>query len=102
MSIADELSKLEALRGQGVLSDMEFQRAKQRLLDEQPPSATTAAVNSFRRSRNDRWIGGVCGGLALSTGLESWLWRLIFTVLLLFGGTGVVLYLLIYIFAPTE
>ena len=102
MSVADELSKLDALRAQGVLSQSEFQHAKQRLLDGPLPSATTAVVNSFRRSRSDRWIGGVCGGLALSTGLESWIWRLIFTILLLFGGTGFVLYLLIYMFAPAE
>ena len=110
MSLADELHKLDELRTRGVLSDEEFQRAKQRLLDGgaafaagaagAPPAL--AAVNSFRRSATDKWLGGVCGGLARATGVESWVWRLILTVLALFGGTGVVLYLLLWIFVPTE
>ena len=107
MSLTDELNKLEDLRARGVLSEAEFQRAKQRLLDGPPwpssaPSPAVAAVNSLRRSSTDRWIGGVCGGLAVATGVESWLWRLILTVLLLFGGTGLILYVLLWIFVPAE
>jgi len=104
MSLADELNKLADLRTRGVLSDAEFQRAKQRLLDGPPPPSPAAvvAVNSFRRSSTDKWIGGVCGGLAVATGVESWVWRLILTVLLLFGGTGLVLYVLLWIFVPAE
>ena len=107
MSLADELGKLEDLRTRGVLSDAEFQRAKQRLLDGPPPAAAgmppaVAAVNAFRRSASDKWLGGVCGGLAVSTGIDSWVWRLILTVLALFGGTGVLLYLLLWIFVPAE
>ena len=60
------------------------------------------AVNALRRSTTDRWIGGVCGGLARATGVESWIWRLIFAVLLLFGGTGLLIYLLLWIFVPVE
>ena len=104
MSLADELHKLDELRTRGVLSDEEFQRAKLRLLDGVASGAppALAAVNSFRRSATDKWLGGVCGGLALATGVESWVWRLIVTVLALFGGTGLVLYILLWIFVPTE
>ncbi len=107
MSLADELHKLDELRSRGVLSDAEFGRAKQRLLDGPaalPPETSTAVavVNRFRRSSSDRWIGGVCGGLAVATGVESWVWRLVLTVLLLFGGTGLILYLLLWIFVPAE
>ena len=56
----------------------------------------------MRRSSADRWVAGVCGGLAKATGVESWLWRLILTVLLLFGGTGAVLYILLWLFVPAE
>ena len=105
MGLADDLARLEELRTRGVLSDDEFQRAKARLLDS-PPSPpeipAVAAINRFRRSRSDRWIGGVCGGLAVVTGVESWIWRLIMAVLALFGGTGVLLYLLLWIFVPNE
>ena len=107
MSLADELHKLDELRSRGVLSDAEFQRAKQRLLDSaaaQPISdvPVVAALNNFRRSSSDKWIGGVCGGLARLTGIESWAWRLILTVLLLFGGTGALLYILLWIFVPVD
>jgi phage shock protein PspC (stress-responsive transcriptional regulator) len=107
MSIADELTKLDALRSRGALSDAEFERAKQRLLDgPAPPPAGQApgvsAINGFRRSATDKWLGGVCGGLATLTGLDSWAWRLILTVLFLFGGFGGLLYLLLWIFVPAE
>ncbi len=107
MSLADELHKLDDLRTRGVLSDEEFQRAKQRLLDAatlHPASdvPVVAALNNFRRSSTDKWIGGVCGGLARLTGIESWAWRLILTVLLLFGGTGALLYILLWIFVPAD
>jgi phage shock protein PspC (stress-responsive transcriptional regulator) len=107
MSIADDLTKLDALRSRGALSDAEFERAKQRLLDGPPaPPAGQApgvsAINSFRRSATDKWLGGVCGGLARLTGLDSWAWRLILAVLFLFGGFGGLLYILLWIFVPAE
>jgi phage shock protein PspC (stress-responsive transcriptional regulator) len=107
MSLADELHKLDELRTRGVLTDAEFQRAKQRLLDAaalHPTSAApmVAALNNFRRSSTDKWIGGVCGGLARLTGIESWAWRLILTVLLLLGGAGALLYILLWIFVPAD
>jgi len=105
MGLADELTRLEELRGRGALTEEEFQRAKARLLDGPPPAPdipAVAAINRWRRSRSDRWIGGVCGGLAVVTGIESWIWRLILIALALFGGTGVLLYLLLWIFVPNE
>ncbi len=105
MSLSDELSKLAELRAQGGLTEEEFTRAKGRVLDtEQPRSSDplTSTVNSFRRSRTDRWFGGVCGGLARLTGAEAWVWRLLFTVLFICGGVGLVLYLLLWIFVPSE
>ena len=35
-------------------------------------------------------------------GVEAWIWRLIFVVLALFGGTGVLLYILLWIFVPED
>lgn len=106
MALSDELNKLDDLRQRGVLSDTEFAQAKARTLNGQPPSTCTdpvlVAVNSLRRSRSDRWIAGVCGGIARSSGLESWVCRLIFAVLLLCGGTGLLLYVLLWIFVPAE
>jgi phage shock protein C len=105
MTLSDELSKLSELRQSGTLSEDEFVRAKERLLNPQGPASgppPTPAVNTFRRSRNDRWIAGVCGGIAQATGVESWVWRLFFTVLLLCGGAGLLVYFLLAIFVPNE
>ncbi len=103
MSLADELARLEEMRSRGALSDDEFRRAKERLLGGATSDIPVGdAVNRLRRSRGDRWIAGLCGGLAVVTGVESWIWRLIAAVLALFGGTGVLLYILLWIFVPEE
>ena len=103
-TLADDLSRLGELHQRGLLSDDEFARAKRRLLDGQPPAAsvTTATLNGLTRSRHDRWVGGVCGGIARSTGLASWVWRLLLVALVLFGGTGLFLYLLMWVLVPLE
>jgi phage shock protein C len=105
MSLSDELSRLSELRQSGTLTEDEFARAKARLLNGQEPQAApymTYSANPFRRSRNDRWIAGVCGGMARATGVESWVWRMFFTVLLICGGAGLLVYLLLAIFVPNE
>ncbi|HEY3851165.1 MAG TPA: PspC domain-containing protein [Steroidobacteraceae bacterium] len=105
MTLSDELSKLAELRSSGSLTEEEFIRAKERLLhSEQARSGdpVVSAVNSFRRSRNDRWFGGVCGGIARSTGMAAWVWRLIFAALFICAGAGLLVYLLLWIFVPSE
>jgi phage shock protein C len=103
MSLADDLARLDELRAKGVLTDEEFLRAKQRMLGSNGTAGPSSnAVSRFRRSDADKWIGGVCGGLGRSTGIESWAWRLLFTVLLLFGGAGALVYALLWIFVPSE
>jgi phage shock protein C len=105
MALADELSKLAELRANGGLTEEEFKRAKERLLNTEqtrPNDPLVSAVNTFRRSRSDRWFGGVCGGIARSTGMEAWVWRLLFTVLIICAGAGLLVYVLLWIFVPSE
>ncbi len=103
MSLTEDLAKLDELRRNGALSEEEFQKAKDRLLGTRPPKTPVVdAFNHLRRSDSDRWIAGVCGGLARATGLESWGWRLIFAVLLLMWGLGAVAYVLLWIFVPED
>lgn len=54
------------------------------------------------RSTSDRWLAGVCGGLASYFNLDPTLVRVIFVVLALFGLGGVILYLLLWVLVPTE
>ncbi|HMQ73251.1 MAG TPA: PspC domain-containing protein [Rubrivivax sp.] len=102
MGLADELTRLQSLRDSGALSDDEFQRAKARVLAGDEPAPGMREINRLRRSRSDRWIGGVCGGVAQLTGVDAWIWRLLVTLLALFGGTGLVISLLLWIFVPSE
>jgi phage shock protein C len=105
MTLSEELAKLAELRASGTLTEEEFARAKERLLNTagpRPEEPAVAAVNAFRRSRTDRVLGGVCGGLARATGLESWVWRLLFALLFIFAGAGLLAYLLLWIFVPSE
>jgi phage shock protein C len=105
MTLTDELNKLAELRERGVLTEEEFARAKARLLNTQqarPDEPLATAVSSFRRSRTDRVLGGVCGGLGRATGVESWVWRLIFVALFLCVGAGLLAYVLLWIFVPSE
>ena len=105
MGIADDLERLAELHGRGAISDAEFASAKARALGETPREGKNAVMDwlhALRRSRTDRWLGGVCGGLAPATGLPSWLVRLVFVLLLVCGGTGLAVYLLLWIFVPQD
>jgi phage shock protein PspC (stress-responsive transcriptional regulator) len=51
----------------------------------------------LRRSRTDKVIGGVSGGLAEYTGIDALLWRVGFVALAL-AGPGVPVYLLLWLF----
>jgi phage shock protein C len=63
---------------------------------------TLTQLNRFRRSKTDQWLGGICGGLGKFTGLESWVWRLLFVLFTFYFGFGLVAYLLAWIFVPEE
>jgi phage shock protein C len=53
------------------------------------------------RSR-ERMLGGVCGGVADYFGIDKSIARLIFAALVLAYGTGLWVYLLIWIIVPEE
>lgn len=54
----------------------------------------------LRRSATDRYIGGVCGGIAQTYGLDPALVRLIALLLLLLPGPGVLIYIIMWIIMP--
>ncbi len=100
MSTADEIAKLHDLLARGAITQAEFEQAKARLLSGQTMPAGDWSINSLRLSNEDRWIAGVCGGIARTTGVESWIWRLIMVVGLVASGVTLILYLLLWIFVP--
>ena len=114
MNISEEIKRLHELQLAGALSDAEFAQAKAKLLsninldksdspsDAGPSNDLVQEFNRLRRSRSDRWLGGVCGGLGRASGMEAWIWRLVFVLFTLTFGFGVVIYLLLWIFVPDE
>jgi phage shock protein PspC (stress-responsive transcriptional regulator) len=102
MSTADEIAKLHALVEKGALTQAEFEQVKARLLNETPGPGAGLAINRLRRSDSDRWIAGVCGGIGRLTGVESWIWRLLFVLGLIFGGFTIFVYAVLWIFVPRE
>jgi phage shock protein C len=55
------------------------------------------------RSRENRWIAGVCGGLAEYFNIDVTIVRLIMVALLLPGGLpGLVPYIIMWIVVPTK
>ena len=102
MSVADEIAKLHELHVRGAISQAEYERAKARLLDAAPAPGARLAINRLRRSQGDRWIAGVCGGIGRLTGVESWIWRMLFVLGLVFGGLTIFVYIVLWIFVPRE
>jgi phage shock protein C len=111
--IADEIKRLHELHQAGALTDAEFEQAKARVLSTSNVNLNKGAAsasdgsfaaefNKLRRSRTDRWLSGVCGGLGVVSGIDAWVWRLVFTLFTLTFGFGAVIYLLLWIFVPEE
>ena len=53
----------------------------------------------FERSSDDRVIAGVCGGIAARLAVDPTLVRLVFAILALAGGAGILVYLALWIYA---
>ncbi len=75
-----------------------------------PPAAPAAATATaprpkflLRRSRTDRMLSGVCGGLAATLGVEASLVRLGLVALTVLGaGSGALLYLAAWVLVPEQ
>jgi phage shock protein C len=61
-----------------------------------------AQTRKLYRSRTDRKLAGVCGGLAQYFNLDATLIRVLFVALAVLGGSGLVIYLVMWIIVPNE
>ena len=53
------------------------------------------------RSRDDKWIAGICGGIAEHTGIDATLIRIILVIATILGaGSLVVIYLICWVIIP--
>ena len=59
--------------------------------------------STLRRSRNNRVVAGVCGGLEAFFGLDAFWFRLAFVIATLPGGVpGIAAYLIMWLIVPSE
>ena len=64
------------------------------------PVRPVTQARVLRRSRTDRVIGGVCGGLGRYLGVDPLLMRIAAVALALSGGAGVLAYIIAWIVIP--
>jgi phage shock protein PspC (stress-responsive transcriptional regulator) len=72
--------------------------------DNDGPSArdkfASPGYHRMYRDTDNRAIGGVCAGMAAYWNMEIWLVRIIFVIMAMMGGLGVMVYLILYIVLP--
>jgi phage shock protein PspC (stress-responsive transcriptional regulator) len=64
--------------------------------------ASSEEPRRLYRSENDKMVGGVCGGLAAYFKVDPSFIRILFAVLILGFGTGVLLYIILWIALPPK
>ena len=64
--------------------------------------AHQSSYSPIYRSKHNKIIGGVCGGLGEYFNIDPNIIRLIFVLLTVFGGSGVIIYLVLWIILPSE
>lgn len=59
---------------------------------------------SLRRTRDDRMIAGVVGGLARYFGLDATVLRIVYVLVSLFSAAfpGIIVYLILWVIVPQE
>jgi phage shock protein PspC (stress-responsive transcriptional regulator) len=74
------------------ISDNEATSAKEKF--------SSRGYHRMYRDPDQRIIGGVCAGMGAYWGIEPWLVRVIFFILAMMGGLGILLYLILWIVIP--
>jgi len=74
------------------------------IADDEGPSRkekfSTPGAHRMYRDPDNRIIGGVCAGMGAYWDIEPWIIRIIFLVLIMAGGLGILIYLILYIVLP--
>ena len=59
-------------------------------------------IRKLYRSRRNKIIAGVCGGLGEHLGIDPLLVRLFFFLMIFANGIGILLYLILWVIVPKE
>ena len=64
-------------------------------------TASNSASKKLFRDNDDKFLGGVCAGLGHFIGIDALWVRILWLVLVSFFGTGILLYIILWILVPT-
>lgn len=92
ITIEDVNSTISVLGAPEDISDNEGKSAKEKF--------STPGYHRMYRDPDHRIIGGVCAGMAAYWNMDPWIVRLIFVIVTLLGGVGILVYLILYIVLP--
>ncbi len=67
-----------------------------------PPASAPAKRDKLYRSRNNKVIGGLCGGIAEYMDWDASVVRLITVILVFFGGLSLWVYIILWVAVPIE
>lgn len=56
----------------------------------------------LQRSRTEKMIGGVCGGLAEYFNVDPTIVRILWVIISLLGGAGILLYIILWVIMPLQ
>jgi phage shock protein PspC (stress-responsive transcriptional regulator) len=65
-------------------------------------NSTTQTTRKLRRSRTDRSIAGICGGIAKYLGIDATILRIVMLCLVIFGGMSLWVYIILWLLIPEE
>src|SRR5262245_21036654 len=80
----------------------ELPPAAEQPTQEQPSPAAAPGPRRLTRSRDDRLVAGVCGGLGKYFGIDPVIFRVASVALVFLGGVGALLYLAAILLVPSE
>ena len=75
-------------------------RGKKNKKKDESVSEKTEKVKKLYKSQRDRMFGGVCGGISEYLNVDSTFIRIIFVLMGLFGGSGIIIYIVGLIIIP--
>lgn len=67
-----------------------------------PEQGPVPARPPLRRDRRSRMVAGVCGGLGRHLDVDPVIFRILFALLTFFGGFGLLVYAVLWLFVPDE
>ena len=56
----------------------------------------------LQRSRTEKMIGGVCGGIAEYFAVDPTIVRILWVIITLLGGAGLLLYVILWVIMPLQ